>query len=213
MDLVYVGNSSVIGFRGIQETEYGMIVTGFTQRWNNPKEFNNDQDGSPVGFWTSHQRSSTITLEGKVIDEWQHSNLVATAWGSGSGTANNDGMIGFTSPNGMVNVGSSGSSSDPYHSGGHAGPTASGAALAGVTATWNSYWRPHASGGPTSNGRYGLAFTVPIFFANAAAGFGGGAPGEGAFYLDDIEVIQSEGQPVTFRLTATAHPGVQHARG
>jgi hypothetical protein len=84
--------------------------------------------------------------------------------------------------------------------------------LVGVTATWNTYWKPGSGGGPTNNGRYGLAFTIPIFFANSTAGFGGGAPGEGAFYLDDIQVIQSEGQPVTFRANATAHPGVQHSR-
>lgn len=60
----YVSAGSVT--KGVTSAESGINISGFRERFENPKEYILDRFGGRTGFATDYDASSTVTIDGEV---------------------------------------------------------------------------------------------------------------------------------------------------
>ena len=64
-NICYTGTATT-GFIGVSSTETGFDIKGYRQRLDDPRVMKTDDEGTPIGFWSGHQKSISITIDGEV---------------------------------------------------------------------------------------------------------------------------------------------------
>lgn len=69
MDACYIGTAADAILRGVRNEETGYRITGIDHNFDDPREYNNDTDGTPIGFTSGSKKALEITINGKISGE------------------------------------------------------------------------------------------------------------------------------------------------
>lgn len=66
MDACYIGTAADALLRGIRSAEVGYRITEIEHNFDDPREYNTDTDGTPIGFTAGSKAALELTISGKI---------------------------------------------------------------------------------------------------------------------------------------------------